>query len=95
MIRGEYHPPTRFFLSGESLAVRATAQNIGTSPTIEKFLAEVRRGGLTYDALLEHYCSVIFSRSDNLTDAARRLDKHRATVESRVISKLVEEFRNG
>lgn len=95
MIRGEYHPPTRFFPSVETLTARPASQNNGNSPAIERFLAAVRRGGLTYDALLEHYCSLIFSRSDNLTDAARRLDKHRATVESRVIAKLVDEFRNG
>lgn len=96
MVRGEYHPPT--FREGVGHKVSPTYSNEqthGTSTALERFIAEVRRGGLTFDQLLEHYCSLIFSRSENLTDAARKLEKHRATVESRVVEKLVDEFRRG
>lgn len=96
MVRGEYHPPTLYFPSHSESHSELMIDRTGRPASVlDRFLADVRRGGLTFDEILEHYCSLIFSRSENLTETARRLGKHRATVESRVIAKLVDEFRHG
>ncbi len=95
MVRGEYHPPRQFFRASEFPSSQSIGTTTSSNSALERFLTDVRRGGLTFDGLLEHYCSLVYARSENLTDAARKLEKHRATVESRVIPHLVEEFRKG
>jgi hypothetical protein len=60
---------------------------------LERLLAKLRSGALTFDELLEQYCSFIFSRSANLTETARKLAKHRATIQGRIRPEMVEEFR--
>jgi DNA-binding NtrC family response regulator len=85
MVRGEYHPPRRRAVATPSTASAAPS-------ALDDFLAEVRAGSLTFDQLLERYCSLIHARSGNLTETARRLKKHRATVQSRVKPELAEKF---
>jgi DNA-binding NtrC family response regulator len=85
MVRGEYHPLP---LPTNSVATISSAPK---SP-VDSFVDAVRRSSLSFDELLEQYCSLVFARSGNLTEAARRLDKHRATVQSRVREDLVKRF---
>lgn len=46
--------------------------------------ADVRRGTLTWDEILDRYVNLIHQRSKNLTETARRLGKHRSTVQKRL-----------
>lgn len=92
MVRGEYHPA--IFAQGTS-AVASAATSGTSNPALDAFLRRVRAGEVTFDELLENYCSLIFSRSSSLNDAAKRLGKHRATVESRIVQELVAAFRQG
>jgi transcriptional regulator with AAA-type ATPase domain len=92
MVRGEYHPtlvatPTT---RADALPNAAAAQQ---PALLDEFLARVRRGELTYEELLQHYCSLIHSRSAHLTATARKLKKHRATVEERIVPELVALFQ--
>lgn len=97
MVRGEYRPTQlpiavkKLPLSPTSSVVPTTSQNAA----VEEFLKRVRASDLTYDELLRHYCSLVLARSDHLTDAARRLKKHRATVEARIDADLAQSFRSG
>ena len=52
------------------------------------------RPRVTFDDLLERYCSLVFSRCGNITEAARRLGKHRRTIQSRIRDELVDVFRS-
>ncbi|MEZ6058669.1 MAG: sigma 54-interacting transcriptional regulator, partial [Planctomycetaceae bacterium] len=96
MVRGEYHPtrmPTVFSQSNQlpiSHPLPTTSQNVA----VEAFLKRVRASDLTYDELLRYYCSLVFSRSDHLTETSRRLQKHRATIEARIDPDLVASFRD-
>ena len=62
---------------------------------MDRFVAQVRAGELSFDDLLDQYCSFVFAQTGNLTQAAKRLGKHRATVQNRVKSSLVEGFKRG
>jgi transcriptional regulator with AAA-type ATPase domain len=87
MVRGEYHPPAR-------KQPRETPRSNHTEPdVVDEFLAEVRAGNLTIDELLIRYCSLIQSRTENVAETARRLKKHRVTVQARVDPLWVERFR--
>lgn len=105
LVRGRYVPLRRArALSRTSVetessspkpAVMVTGRGAeSVTPALDSFVARLRAGTLTYDEVLEHYCSLIFARSEHLTDAARKLQKHRATVHARVVDTLVQEFRN-
>jgi transcriptional regulator with AAA-type ATPase domain len=87
MVRGEYHPPVRSQRS-------ETPRTKDTRPgVVDDFLADVRAGNLTFDELLMRYCSLIQSRTENVAETARRLKKHRVTVQARIDPHWVERFR--
>lgn len=90
LVRGEYHPAT--FVSRKP-ALSQSTESLPTNVALARFIARLRAGELTYDEVLEQYCSLIFARSANLTETARKLGKHRATIETRVLPQLVAEFR--
>jgi DNA-binding NtrC family response regulator len=79
--------------SGDPHEVVHRGSGHSTTPALDRFVARLRAGALTYDELLDHYCSLIYSRSKHLTAAARRLGKHRATIEARIVEKLVRQYR--
>jgi DNA-binding NtrC family response regulator len=87
MVRGEYHPLPM-------PAARTAAPPTVANPPLESFLDAVRRTSLSFDELLEQYCSLVYARCGNVAEAARRLDKHRATVQSRVREDMVARFAN-
>ena len=60
---------------------------------LERFAIDMKAGRLTFDELLERYCSLVYARAGNIAAAARQLQKHRATVQSRVREDLVASFR--
>jgi DNA-binding NtrC family response regulator len=96
MVRGEYHPPARHSINARRLANRMPA-SVPASPEVETaldtFITEVRAGMLTFDELVERYCSLIFSRTNNIAETARRLQKHRVTIQSRIQDDWVIRFR--
>ncbi|MBL8814914.1 MAG: sigma-54-dependent Fis family transcriptional regulator [Planctomyces sp.] len=97
MVRGHYHPtriPTR--PACDSAATTSSAYSLldSRNPALDTFIRRIRATDLSYDELLDHYCSLVFARSEHLSDAARRLQKHRSTVQSRLRDDLVEQFRN-
>ena len=93
MVRAEYHPAQhaiRSTISGSNQPAAPLPQT-----ALDRLAARLRAGELTLDELTNHYCSLVFSRSANLTEAARKLDKHRSTVEGRIVDELVEQYRAG
>lgn len=97
MVRGEYRPTRLPIASRTSIqtSTSSVAPTTSQNAAVEAFLKRVRASDLTYDELLRHYCSLVLARSDHLTDAARRLKKHRATVEARIDADLAQSFRSG
>jgi transcriptional regulator with GAF, ATPase, and Fis domain len=93
MVRGQYVPPRLAEGAAPSRQQPPPAADV-TPPAIDRFTAQVRAGELSFDDLLDHYCSFVFAQAGNVTQAARRLGKHRATVQSRVKPDLVESFRH-
>lgn len=89
MVRGVYHPPARS--SAASTSILRTNRN--PSP-LDEFLTDVRDGVLSMDQILDRYCSLLFARSRNVAQTARRLKKHRATVQARIKPDWVERFRD-
>lgn len=87
MVRGEYHP----LAIPRELPVLGSISSAALTP-LDKFVDSVRRSSLSFDELLEQYCSLVFARSGNFAEAARRLEKHRATIQSRVRPELVVGF---
>lgn len=87
MVRGEYHP----LAIPRELPVLNSVSSAALTP-LDKFVDSVRRSSLSFDELLEQYCSLVFARSGNVAEAARRLEKHRATIQSRVRPELVVGF---
>ncbi|MES2793794.1 MAG: sigma 54-interacting transcriptional regulator [Planctomycetota bacterium] len=95
MVRGAYHP-TKLSTSihgsrMQSPCEPAAADNTRTA--LDRFIARVRASDLTFEEILEHYCSLVFARSENITEAARRLSKHRSTIQDRIKPELVDGFR--
>ncbi len=61
-------------------------------PALDQLCADICSGMITYDDLLDHYCSLVFARAGNVTRVARRLGKHCATIQSRIKKDLVERY---
>jgi transcriptional regulator with GAF, ATPase, and Fis domain len=93
MVRGGYQPP-HLPSALAAAAARSAVRRDAAPSALDRFLAGVRAGKLTFDDLLNHYCSLVFSREGNVTRTARRLGKHRATIQSRVQPDLVDGFRD-
>jgi transcriptional regulator with AAA-type ATPase domain len=89
MVRGAYHPPARSSAAGTFVPPSSRSP----SP-LDEFLADVRDGVLSMDQILDRYCSLLFSRSRNVAQTARRLKKHRVTVQARIKEDWVERFRD-
>lgn len=89
MVRGEYHAPPRSAARANSPALDSAA------PTpLDRFASDIRAGALTFDEVLERYCSLMFARTANVAETARRLQKHRVTVQVRINPEWVEQFRD-
>jgi transcriptional regulator with GAF, ATPase, and Fis domain len=94
MVRGEYLPPPPVDRTVASPQKPPSSADV-VSSAMDRFIAQVRAGELSFDDLLDHYCSFVFAQTGNVTQAAKRLGKHRATVQSRVKPTLVEGFKQG
>jgi hypothetical protein len=96
MVRGEYHPSLAPRpVTTEPRAPLLPAGSAAGRSALDTFVARLRAGELSFDELLANYCSLIMARSPNLTAAARKLGKHRVTVQERLDANLVEAFRAG
>jgi hypothetical protein len=71
-------------LSGSSTLAAATP--------LDSFVDAVRRTSLSFDELLEQYCSLAFAHSGNVAEAARRLGKQSGDGPSRIRLDLVHAF---
>jgi transcriptional regulator with PAS, ATPase and Fis domain len=64
----------------------------GAGP-IEEFTEEVRSGSLTADQLLSRYVTIVYSRTGNYEETARRLELDRRTVKAKVDPALLERLK--
>lgn len=92
MVRGEYHPPARS--RAASAAGASASKSRSHEPTeAERFASDMQYGRLSMDEALVRYCSLVFARSGSVAEAARRLKKHRLTVQSRIDPQWADRFR--
>lgn len=78
-----------------NLLVRNRYQPLDPRPDSprDRLLAQVRGGRLTQEALLSHYCSMLYAETDSIEEVARRLDVDRRTVKNRLNAELVAAYR--
>ncbi len=74
LIRHEYRP--------------AVAES-STASAAERLADELDRGVLSADDLLRRYCTLVYSRTRNLEETARRLGLDRRTVKAKVDPKVL------
>ncbi|NQV22976.1 MAG: sigma-54-dependent Fis family transcriptional regulator [Rhodopirellula sp.] len=91
MVRGEYHPQPRHQIVRPS---RATDQSASEPSHLDRVVAEFRAGSLTLDEMQVRYCSLVHAQTGNMAETARRLKKHRVTVQGRIESQWVERFQS-
>ena len=92
MVRGEYHPQPRRQVVPPS---QNTSSNAAEPSHLDRVVAEFRAGRLSLDEVMVRYCSLVQAQTGNVAETARRLKKHRATVEARIDPDLVQSFRSG
>jgi transcriptional regulator with PAS, ATPase and Fis domain len=68
LIRKEYHPPTA----------------AGHAPEAQRLAEDLDAGRLSAEDLLQRYCALVYSRTRNYEETARRLGLDRRTVKSKV-----------
>ena len=68
---------------------------LATRGEAEQLAEELQCGALTADELLRRYCTLIYSRTKNLEETARRLKLDRRTVRSKVDPDVLGSARNG
>jgi transcriptional regulator with AAA-type ATPase domain len=61
----------------------------------QQLAQELSEGKLTADELLRRYCTLVYSRTRNLEETARRLQLDRRTVKSKVAPEVLVPSRNG
>jgi DNA-binding NtrC family response regulator len=92
IIRGEYHPA--LFQADSLPKEHATSpQPRRPSTASEQLGRDVQQGNLSLDELLDRYCSLVYSQTGNIAQTARKLQKHRRTVQSRIRPEMVAEFQ--
>lgn len=79
MIRKEYQPPR-----SKQLEDRTARQQL---------LAAIDAGTLTADALLQAYCTLVYSQNDSYEATARRLGIDRRTVKAKIDAKLLNDLQ--
>jgi transcriptional regulator with AAA-type ATPase domain len=62
---------------------------VGSRDAAERLTQELNAGALTADELLRRYCTLIYSRTHNLEETARRLQLDRRTVKAKVDPELL------
>lgn len=62
---------------------------VGARSETERLAEDLGAGSLTADELLRRYCSIVYSRTRNLEETARRLKLDRRTVKSKVDPNLL------
>lgn len=77
LIHGAYQPANR--PSPSRFAAEAIAPNAAST-----LAADVRARSLTWDEILDRYVKLVHENSKNLTETARKLGKHRSTVQKRL-----------
>jgi DNA-binding NtrC family response regulator len=78
MIRREYHPP------------RAAAPAVTPQDALA---ADILAGNLTADALLQRYCTLLYSRNGSYEQTARITALDRRTVKAKILPALLDELR--
>jgi DNA-binding NtrC family response regulator len=63
-----------------------------TSP-LDRVVDDFRSARLTADELLSRYCTIVYARTDNYEEVARRLRLDRRTVKSKVDTELLRQLR--
>ena len=61
----------------------------------ERLAQDLASGKLTADELLRRYCTLVYSKTHNLEETARRLQLDRRTVKSKVDPEVLSPARNG
>ena len=77
LIHGAYQPanrPSPSWSAAESIVPSAAST----------LAADVRARSLTWDEILDRYVRLVHENSKNLTETARKLGKHRSTVQKRL-----------
>jgi transcriptional regulator with AAA-type ATPase domain len=69
--------------------------DLGNQSESEQLAEELSSGALTADELLRRYCTLVYSRTRNLEETARRLKLDRRTVKSKVDPETLCASRNG
>ncbi len=90
MVRGEYRPPARY---QRPLSNPHAGSHVTSPSYLDRFIEDIRGGRLGFEELLVRYCSLVHSRTGNVAETARRLNKHRVTVQGRIEQEWVERFR--
>ena len=62
---------------------------------IDRCVEEFRAGSLTADDLLSRYCTLLYAKTGNYEEVARRLRMDRRTVKSKVDIELLGQLRGG
>jgi transcriptional regulator with PAS, ATPase and Fis domain len=65
----------------------------GPQAAIEALAGAVCAGTLTAEDLMRHYCSLVYARTGNYQETARRLGLDHRTIKSRIDESLVQQFR--
>jgi DNA-binding NtrC family response regulator len=68
-------------------------QHLGSNSAARDFVDEIHAGELTADELLRRYCTLIYSRTKNLEETARRLKLDRRTVKAKVDPEMLREAK--
>ena len=79
LVRGEYRPP----------------DPLAPGDARETLARALLAGGLTADELLRRYCTLVYARTGNYVETARRLGLDRRTVRERIDPALLAELRAG
>jgi DNA-binding NtrC family response regulator len=61
----------------------------------DEFATALKRGTLTAEELLRHYCTVVYSQTGSYEETARRLQLDRRTVKSKIDPALLARLRTG
>jgi transcriptional regulator with AAA-type ATPase domain len=69
--------------------------HLGSGIAGKQLAEELTEGELTADELLRRYCTLVYSRTKNLEETARRLKLDRRTVRAKVDPQLLKEVQEG
>lgn len=95
LIHGDYRPASIPSRSPAAATPDATTSIPDQLNPVDALAADIRTLGLTWDELLDRYVQLVHRRSNNISDTARRLGKHRTTVQKRLADSKTPKERRG